>query len=183
MRWWASPLNTRFGELNIEQLFFSIFNWQQTFFLVLVLMIRRCGKNLLMINQAGQWWSMRKQSLRQSVIERILGVAEFQGRNTDDMIFYGWSINYVTSQFHPDVKIMNFHWQRIIETHQCTRRWIWHYFSAINRVTMTNNRVMMTNIVWGHGLVAVMVNISSLLIARSKYLDLNIYHHSFKSTL
>ena len=77
----------------------------------------------LRINQAGQWWSMRKQSLRQSVIERIWGVAEFQGRNTDDMIFYGWSINYVTSQFHPDVKIMNFHWQRIIETHQCTRRW------------------------------------------------------------
>ena len=40
----------------------------------------------------------------------------------DDMIFYHWSINHVASQFHP-IKIMIFHWQRIDETNQSTRRW------------------------------------------------------------
>ena len=93
---WASPLNTRFTEylprtlishlrvLNIELLFFSIFNWsqwQQTFFLVLVLMTRRYGKNLLMFLKDKSVRTIRKQRLRQSVIESILGVAEFQGRN------------------------------------------------------------------------------------------------------
>ena len=65
MWWWASPLNTRFTEycfrvLNIEQLFFSIYNLNyqsetrlatnlnKPSFLVLVLMIRRYSENLLM---------------------------------------------------------------------------------------------------------------------------------------
>ena len=47
----------------------------------------------------------------------------------DDMIFYHLSINYVAFKFHP-IKIMISHWQRINETHQCTRTEVFDWPAA-----------------------------------------------------
>ena len=111
-------------------------------------MIRGYCENLHMFlkDKLGRkMWNIRKQSLKQSVIESILGVAEFQCRNlcrwilrnwssiidSDDTIFYHWSINYVASKFYP-IKIMILYSQRINETHQCTLRWSFRLMSNMH---------------------------------------------------
>ena len=95
------------------------------------------------ISQAGPWWTMRKQSLRQSVIESILGVAESrQGTWVQILrkmiVNHRWHeyfiINYVASKFYPIIKIMILHSQRVNETHQCTRCWSFRLTSS--RVTV-----------------------------------------------